>query len=323
MRARIAMSAAITPDMKRPEPGHAVYRGRFAPSPTGALHFGSLVAAVASYLDARAHAGEWILRIEDLDRQREIPGAADSMLHTLDGFGFAWDGQVIRQRLRTDAYTEAVKGLKQRGLIYPCGCSRREIAAMARTGPEGPIYPGTCRSGLAHGRGARSLRMRTDPGTLTLSDRIQGSLKQDIHREIGDFVIRRADGVHAYQLAVVVDDAWQGITHIVRGADLILSTPRQILLQHCLGLPTPSYAHVPLAVDRDGHKLSKSIDSLPVDPANPIPALLFAWNFLDQAAFPYRPASTDEFWKKALDLWDLSSIQPVPAKAIHSSVIDD
>jgi len=297
---------------------HAVYRGRFAPSPTGGLHFGSLVAAVASYVDAKAHGGKWILRIEDLDIQREVPGAADGLMRTLEGFGFAWDGQVVRQSLRTEAYAEAVKELKQLGLVYPCACSRREIAEIARSGTEGPIYPGTCRAGLPAGRRTGSLRIRVEGSVFSLNDRIQGWLEQDIGREIGDFVIRRADGIHAYQLAVVIDDAWQGITHIVRGADLAQSTPRQIFLQHCLALPTPSYAHIPLAVDRNGHKLSKSIGSIPVDPSDPIPSLLLAWQFLDQAALSDRPASLDDFWGEALYRWETSAIQPVSAKAVQT-----
>lgn len=275
---------------------------------------------MASYLDARAHAGTWILRVEDLDRQREIPGAADTLLRTLESFGFEWDGSVVRQSQRTEAYALAVETLRRKGLVYPCGCSRREIAAAATRGPEGPIYPGTCRGGMPPGRRGRSLRIHVDGGIVALDDSIQGRLEQDIGQQVGDFIIRRADGIHAYQLAVVIDDAWQDITDVVRGADLVASTPRQIFLQRCLTLPTPRYAHVPLAVDRDGRKLSKSTRSMPVDPANPLPALLHAWRFLDQPVFAGRPASSAEFWDEALRRWDISAIQPTAAKPVDRPI---
>ena len=204
------------------------YRGRFAPSPTGPLHFGSLVAALGSFLDARRHGGEWLVRMEDLDRQREVPGAADHILRTLDAFGFAWDGPVLRQSDRTAAYAEALDQLRRAGLLFACACSRAEIARRGRPGPEGRIYPGTCRAGLPTGHHARALRIRIDGAAVGFQDRFQGHIRQDLEQEVGDFVVRRADGVHAYQLAVVVDDAHQRITQVVRGADLVLSTPRQI-----------------------------------------------------------------------------------------------
>jgi glutamyl-Q tRNA(Asp) synthetase len=298
------------PQDASPAPGPLRYRGRFAPSPTGPLHFGSLVAAIGSFLDARHQAGSWLVRMEDLDRAREVPGAADAILGTLEAFGLHWDGPVVYQSARTGAYAEALDRLRGLGLIYPCGCSRSEIAATGFTGPEGPIYPGTCRAGLAPGRSARSVRLHVPTGVVAFGDRIQGRMEQDIAAEVGDFVLRRADGVHAYQLAVVVDDAWQGITDVVRGADLTASTPRQTLLQRALGLPSPAYAHLPLALDAHGRKLSKSDAAAPVDPADPLPAALMALRHLGQAAPPETPANLDELWQWVIPAWD---IRRVPA----------
>ncbi|AFL75837.1 tRNA glutamyl-Q(34) synthetase GluQRS [Thiocystis violascens] len=295
----------------------AGYRGRFAPSPTGPLHFGSLLAAVASYADARAHAGAWLVRMEDLDRAREVPGAADGILRTLQAFGFVWDEPVLFQRHRSDAYQSALDRLAARGLTYPCGCSRAEIARLGLPGREGPIYPGTCRTaGLPPGRLPRTVRLRAPAPPIAFVDRIQGAQEQSIAEAVGDFVLRRADGIHAYQLAVVVDDAWQGITQVVRGADLLLSTPRQILLQRFLDLLQPDYAHVPLAVDTEGRKLSKSLAAAPVDPSDPLPALRRAWELLGQKALPLessrRGCPIEHFWSQASARW---RIERVPASA--------
>ncbi len=237
--------------------------GRFAPSPTGPLHFGSLVAALASWLDARAAGGRWLLRIEDLDRPREKPGATAAIQRRLGSFGLDWDGEVVFQSERTPRYEEALRRLREKA--YACGCSRREIAdsAVSLAGDGAQVYPGTCRNGLATGKTARALRVRTDGDTIRFVDRVQGPLAQNVEREVGDFVLRRADGQFAYQLAVVVDDAEQGVTDVVRGADLLDSTPRQILLQRLLGLPTPRYLHVPVAIDASGEKLSKQSGALP------------------------------------------------------------
>lgn len=284
------------------------YRGRFAPSPTGPLHFGSLIAAVGSFADARAHDGDWLVRMDDLDRQREVPGAAAAILDTLAAFGLHWDEPVLRQSQRTEAYAEALATLRKSGLTYACGCSRREIAAAGRRGPEGPIYPGTCRQGLPPGRRPRSERLRVDDASFGIEDRIQGLFAQDLPCDVGDFVLRRADGIHAYQLAVVVDDGDQRIDHIVRGADLLTSTPRQRLLQHLLGLPAPSYAHLPLAVDGNGRKLSKSLAARPVDPTDPLPALHEAWRFLGQRPLPGPPATIDEFWRWAIPAWSIGQV---------------
>jgi glutamyl-Q tRNA(Asp) synthetase len=237
--------------------------GRFAPSPTGPLHFGSLVAALASWLDARAAGGRWLLRIEDLDRPREQPGAAAEIQRTLESFGLYWDGEIVFQSQRAALYAEALQRLREK--TYWCGCSRREIAdsAVSLAADGATVYPGTCRAGLPPGRTARALRVRTDGETIRFVDRVQGTQAQAVEREVGDFVLRRADGVLAYQLAVVVDDAEQGVTDVVRGADLLDSTARQILLQRLLGLPMPRYLHVPIALDAAGDKLSKQTGALP------------------------------------------------------------
>lgn len=299
-------------------PGGSAYRGRFAPSPTGPLHLGSLLAAVASYADARANAGIWLVRMEDLDRTREVPGAADLILRTLSAFGFEWDEAVIHQSLRTDVYRDALDTLAARGLTYPCGCSRTEVARAGRTGPEGPVYPGTCRDGLALGRRARTERFRTPPGALAFEDRIQGPQEQIVDEAAGDFVLRRADGIHAYQLAVVVDDALQGITQVVRGADLLLSTPRQILLQRALGFGQPGYAHAPLILDAQGRKLSKSLAAAPVDARDPLPALRAAWALLGQAA-PPADLHIDVFWTWAIPEWRIARIPARTSAACPSA----
>lgn len=274
------------------------------------------MAALGSCLDARAQGGQWLVRMEDLDRPREVRGAASAILRTLETFGFAWDGAVLRQRTRSQAYAEALERLRAGDLLYPCACSRREIAEAGRLGPEGPVYPGTCRKGIPPDRYARSYRVRVDSKPTLFQDRIQGPICQDLARDVGDFVLKRADGIYAYQLAVVVDDAAQGITQVVRGADLILSTPRQMLLQRLLGLPTPSYAHLPLVVDEQGRKLSKSCAAAPVDPADPVSALLRAWEFLGQERFPETPASPTEFWVHAVPAWEAARVPPVRHRAL-------
>lgn len=294
------------------------YRGRFAPSPSGPLHFGSLLAALGSYLDARATMGEWLVRMEDLDRPREVPGAADSILRTLDAFGFEWDGEILYQSSRTEEYAEAIEVLSGLGLVFPCGCSRREIAVTALPGAGTPVYPGTCRTGLPPGKRARSLRLRTENQPILIRDRIQGVLRQELEREVGDFVLRRADGIHAYQLAVVVDDAAQGINQVVRGADLMSSTPRQVYLLRALASSVPAYAHLPLALDTAGRKLSKSDCAAPVDPVNPLPSLLQAWSFLGQAPFVERPANLDEFWTEAISTWDWTHIPRESNRTLQS-----
>lgn len=251
------------------------YIGRFAPSPTAPLHFGSLVAAAASWLDARAAGGRWLVRIEDLDKARERPGAADTILRQLDALGLAWDGAVVRQSERIALYREALERLQRMGAAYWCGCSRREIADSALALDGASVYPGTCREGIPHGRRPRAVRVRTGPQEIRFMDRLQGAIEQSVERAVGDFVVYRADGVFAYQLAVVVDDAAQDVTDIVRGADLLDSTARQIHLQRLLGLPEPRYLHVPVAVNAAGRKLSKQTGAPDAGPGDLRAALAF------------------------------------------------
>jgi glutamyl-Q tRNA(Asp) synthetase len=232
--------------------------GRFAPSPTGALHFGSLVAAVGSYCLARRAGGRWLLRMEDLDTPRVVPGAADEILATLENLGLHWDGEVVWQSRRTEAYEEAIERLRHRGLVYDCSCSRKEILLSApHPGEEGPVYPGTCRDGLLPGRQPRALRIKVPKQQVCFCDGVFGPLQQVLFDAVGDFVLRRADGLFAYQLAVVVDDAASGVNQVVRGADLLSSTPRQIYLHACLGNPVPAYLHLPLVTNSRGEKISK------------------------------------------------------------------
>lgn len=258
------------------------YVGRFAPSPTGPLHFGSLVAALGSCLDARANGGRWLLRMEDVDEPRCSRRAADDILRTLEAYGFAWDGPVWAQSERKARYREALEQLRCAGLVYPCGCTRRELADSVHAPDGAAVYPGTCRNGLPAGKQARAWRLRVEDKEVCFDDAIQGRVCQHLGREVGDFVLLRADGYFAYQLAVVVDDADQGVTDVVRGADLLDSTPRQRYLQECLELPALRYAHLPVAVNEAGEKLSKQTRAPAVDPARPVPALVEALAFLGQ-----------------------------------------
>jgi glutamyl-Q tRNA(Asp) synthetase len=286
-------------------------RGRFAPSPTGPLHFGSLVAAVGSYLDARAAGGEWRVRIEDIDAPRTVPGAADGILRTLEGFGFEWDGEVVFQSRRIDLYHAALVRLQLAGLAYPCACSRSEIARAAtrRSIDGGLLYPGTCRGGLGDGAAARAWRLRVPDREFVFEDRVQGEARQNLEREVGDFVLLRADGQYAYQLAVVVDDAAQGVDSIVRGVDLLDSTARQIWLLQCLGWPAPDYAHLPVAVNPAGEKLSKQTHAPAVDPAQGTSALARVLRFLGQPiAAEAEGMALDEFWRWAIDAWRLARV---------------
>jgi glutamyl-Q tRNA(Asp) synthetase len=245
------------------------YIGRFAPTPSGHLHFGSLVAALASYLDARSVGGRWLMRMEDLDPPREEPGAQAAILKALESYGFEWDGEVVRQSDRHDAYAEVLNRLFNHGLAYACTCSRKTLA------PYHGIYPGLCRN-AGHDTKDAAIRLRVPELEYHFIDRVQGEYRQHLGREVGDFVIRRRDGLYAYQLAVVLDDAWQGITDIVRGADLLDSTPRQLYLQELLGLPQPRYLHIPLITQPDGHKLGKSYRSPPLTEDQATPLLLRA-----------------------------------------------
>jgi glutamyl-Q tRNA(Asp) synthetase len=244
--------------------------GRFAPSPTGPLHLGSLVAAVGSWLFARAAGGRWLVRMEDLDTPRVISGSADEILGALQRYALEWDGDVASQSQRIPRYERALQTLRQQGLVYDCACSRAELAraASAPLGAE-PVYPGTCRDGLPSGRPARAIRFRVPDDVIAFDDAIFGRVEERVSALTGDFVVKRADGPFAYQLAVVVDDAEQSVTQVVRGADLLSSTARQIALQGALDLPTPSYAHLPLIVTADGAKIGKREGALPLPTLEP------------------------------------------------------
>ena len=283
------------------------YIGRFAPSPTGPLHAGSLVAALASYLDARAHRGQWLIRIEDVDEARTVPGAAEDIIATLHDFGMSSDREILWQSKRASRYEQAFAKLGK--LAYPCSCSRKEIAdSRISLAPDGAaIYPGTCRHGLAPGRAPRAWRLCVpDPGIaedlIEINDRWQGVLSECLSATAGDFVLKRADGYWAYQLAVVVDDAEQGVTDVVRGADLLESTARQIFLQRQLNYPTPRYLHVPVLMNEKGEKLSKQTGAFALDRSRPVQALMQASKTL---GLELSPANTtlQAFWDAAVPAW--------------------
>lgn len=289
------------------------YIGRFAPSPTGALHQGSLVAAMASYLDARAHDGKWLVRIEDLDFDRNLPGADSAILRTLERCGMEWDEPVVWQSQRQDLYLQALQQLGNQ--VYPCACSRKEIAdSILRaqqhlaTAGNSQVYPGTCRAGLAAGKIARAWRLRVpeaDAAEYRFIDRRLGLCQQNLARDVGDFIVRRADGFWAYQLAVVVDDAAQGITDIVRGVDLLDSTARQLYLQSLLGYASPRYYHVAVVNNEQGEKLSKQTGAQAIDCGhNDLlqQALLPAAQFL-QLRLADQPTNCAEFWPLAIAAW--------------------
>lgn len=288
---------------KSPGPaGKSAYTGRFAPSPTGNLHFGSLLAAVASRAQALSAGGRWLVRIENIDPPREVKGSAERILEDLAIFGMCPDAPVIYQGDRHAAYRQAARGLVERGQAFWCGCSRADL-------PDSGIYPGTCRQGLARGRRPRAIRLRVDDDPIRFSDRVQGDVTEDLQQSVGDFVIWRADDLPAYQLAVVIDDAWQGVTEIVRGADLLDSTARQICLQRTLRLPTPSYAHHPVALGVDGRKLSKRLGSDPVSKQPPNRALQAALRFLGQPC--PEGLDLDATWEWTAEYWRLENVPRV------------
>ena len=297
----------------------STYCGRFAPSPTGPLHFGSLVAAVGSYLDAKFNDGQWVVRIEDLDRQREIKGAASHILHILEALGMEWDGQVVYQSQRLAHYQAALDELNQRDLIYSCVCSRKEIADSSIVGINGPIYPGTCSRAPIFTKDVRALRVRTHHGPIVFEDFLRGLCTQNLKQEIGDFILRRADGIYAYQLAVVVDDAQQGITHVVRGADLLDSTPRQIFLQQLLGYDIPHYMHLPVVINAAGEKLSKQTRAPAIELSCALTYLVQAMRFLGQNP-PAEIAQGDiaSFWRWAKKNWRIQQIPRDPTQGINS-----
>lgn len=286
--------------MTTAKPGE--YVGRFAPSPTGPLHFGSLLAAVASYLQARVNRGLWLLRIEDIDPPREQAGADKQILDALQAYGFEWDGPVHYQSESTEKHQSFVDDLLDRGLAYPCKCSRR-ILLDAPQGPLGRIYPGTCRDGCDSTD--VTIRVRTDDTPVSFDDGLQGTISQRLESESGDFVIKRRDGLIAYHLAVVVDDHLEGISEVVRGIDLIDSTPRQIHLQRLLGFSTPAYLHIPVAINPDGQKLSKLTGAEGIQTKNPRPVLVAALIALQQELAPkLEQAPLPEIWAWAEEYWN-------------------
>jgi glutamyl-Q tRNA(Asp) synthetase len=299
--------------MERPSPA---YRGRFAPSPTGRLHFGSLVAALGSWLMARAAGGSWVVRVEDLDPPREIAGADIEIVSTLAAFGMESDETVLYQSRRAGIYADALARLEARGAVYPCWCSRSDLEPFAG------IHPAACPAKQDCAR-EPAWRVRVPLRTIAFEDAIQGRVAQDLAREVGDFVVRRADGWFAYQLAVVVDDAAQDITDVVRGADLVDSTPRQIWLRELLGLPRINHAHLPLALDGEGRKLSKQERAIAVEPDDPLPALQAALAFLGQDVAPHRTVAAT--LAAALDAFDARRIPaspraPAPFAALRKEV---
>jgi glutamyl-Q tRNA(Asp) synthetase len=281
------------------------YVGRFAPTPSGDLHLGSLYTAAASYLDARAHGGRWLLRIEDLDRPREIAGSAASITRTLERFGFEWDGPITRQSERGELYEGALAGLKEAGLTFACSCSRSQLEDEL-------LYPGTCRNRPPAAGTQTAVRVRTEPGHITFKDRIQGMYRQDVAAAVGDFILKRRDQIVAYVLSVVVDDAAQGVTHIVRGADLLDNTPRQVYLQRLLRLAEPNYAHVPVLTEANDAKLAKSRRSVRVSAESPLPQLFSVFSLLGLTPPPeLGAAGIRESWAWAMAEW---SIEKVPKR---------
>ena len=295
---------------ERTSPGHRTvttfsHSGRFAPSPTGELHFGSLISAVASYLQVKHVGGEWLIRVEDIDPPREVTGSATRILQDLSRLGMNSDRPVLFQSTRTSAYDSAINMLLSEGKAFYCGCSRKDL-------PSSGIYPGTCRGGLAPGKSARTVRLNVEGSIIRFPDLIQGAIEEDLENSAGDFIIRRADGLPAYQLAVVVDDAYQGITEVVRGRDLLDSTARQIYLQRALGLPTPAYAHHPLAMDGEGKKLGKRYASDPIGRLPAASSVQAALQFLGQQ--PPQGLNLQELWSWATEHWRLESIGPTDSK---------
>jgi len=266
--------------LNQPIPDSSSYIGRFAPSPTGPLHLGSLYTALASYLDARAHHGQWLLRIDDLDTPRNAPGATDLILKTLEAFGLEWDGEVAYQSQHQAQYNEALADLRQRGLVYPCTCSRALLTTLASSVG---IYPGTCRDKAINENNPHALRIKSEPGAVCFQDQLQGLICQEMAEQHGDFIVKRKDHIVAYQFAVVIDDHLQRINHVVRGIDLLDSTPKQRYLQQQLGLASPNYMHVPILVDQQGYKLSKQTRAQAVATQQPERVIFELLKWLNQA----------------------------------------
>ncbi len=286
------------------------YRGRFAPSPTGPLHIGSLASAMSSYLEARQHQGSWLLRIDDIDQTRTIPGMDKHIIHALERLGFEWENAACYQSKQQPAYQTALDHLQAKSLLYACRCSRKAWQATASVGVDGPVYPGICRNAAWPYTEDVALRIRTDHQTIHVQDPLHGSIQQSLQTEVGDFIVRRKDGYIAYQLAVVVDDHLAGITHVVRGADLLLSTPRQVYLQQQLGYVTPAYQHTPIILDNQGKKLSKSDAACPVNLERPLTTLNTAWHLLQNTQIPDMDQVAD-FWNWATMYWDVNQLRNI------------
>ena len=296
------------PDQSKP--ASKTYKGRFAPSPTGPLHFGSLVTAIASYLQARKKNGEWLIRIEDIDPPREIAGVDNEILKTLDEHGFQWDAEPMWQSSRREAYEQTVKFLYDKDLAYICHCTRKELMATAERGPLGLIYPGTCKKIQRPYKTKRALRIRTDGALLSFRDQLQGSFELNLKQDVGDFLIRRGDGLIAYHLAATMDDEFHGITEVVRGHDLYLSTPCHIFLQKLLGYSTPKYMHLPIALNSEGQKLSKQSHAAPLASHEAAANLLRGLSFLGQKPpNELAAASIDEIWRWATENWSTAPLK--------------
>ena len=287
------------------------YRGRFAPSPTGKLHFGSLVTAMASYADAKSNNGSWSIRIDDIDSPRVVPDSAKQIITKLERLGFQWDGPITWQSAYLNNYHQAIEQLEKNKQIYGCACSRKEIKALSNSG----IYPGTCRNGLKKGKTSRLKRLNTTDINISFIDQIQGYQDYSLASNAGDFIIYRADAIVAYQLAVVVDDFLAQVTHVVRGIDLLDSTPKQIFLQQLLQYPTPNYAHIPLMVDKNNQKLGKKTQAPEV--ADDMPTLLAAAKTLGQELqTDISDATKEEFWQELIKNWQISAIPKTPEISI-------
>jgi len=285
------------------------YRGRFAPSPTGPLHFGSLLAAISSYAQARQQHGRWLVRIEDVDLPRCDSTSTKLILNALEAYGMHWDEDIIYQSQRDDAYQAALDLLNTQGNTFGCACTRKDLHKDTSSNNHASIYPGTCRNGLPDGKQARSIRMRTNNEIIGFTDKVQNQYSQNLSSDVGDFIIKRADGLFAYQLAVVVDDALQGITEVVRGSDMLDSTPRQIFLQHQLHYTVPNYMHIPLATNSDGQKLSKQTMAPAINVDDPRPTLIRALHFLQQSApIQLRDANIDSIWEWVIQHWSVKDI---------------
>lgn len=306
--------------MSENHPNQPQYRGRFAPSPTGPLHFGSLVSAVASYLQAKSRNGQWLVRMEDIDPPREPAGAADDILRTLETYALYWDESVLYQSARRDAYEEALLHLSQLHRTYPCTCSRKQIReALIRSQNPKNVYPETCR-GIRQTRSPHALRLKTKYQDIHITDAIQGIFSQNIREDVGDYVVKRADGFYAYQLAVVVDDAYQNITEIVRGSDLLDNTPRQVFLQQMLDLPLPQYVHIPIATT-NGDKMSKQTQAPAVGQQNPVQTGVQVLQFLGQTVpDQWKFATVEELWQWAIPRWDLTRVPKVLSLEYSDSV---